>query len=138
MENITVSACKDYCEAEVLRLYDSVGWTAYTCDPPCLRRAFENSLLVLAARDGGTLTGLIRIVGDGCTIVYIQDLLVLPEYQRRGIGTALLQAALREFPNVRQKVLLTDSTAENLAFYRSAGFEPVSSAGCTALLHIPG
>ncbi len=64
--------------------------------------AFRHSLLVLAAWEDGELAGLIRAVGDGATIVFIQDILVAPERQRRGIGTALLRALLERFNGVRQ------------------------------------
>lgn len=40
---------KTYHEDEILSLYASVGWTAYTGDPDVLRKGFENSLLILAA-----------------------------------------------------------------------------------------
>ena len=38
----------------------------------------------MAAYDEDRLVGLIRVVGDGLTIVFIQDLLVYPQYQRQG------------------------------------------------------
>lgn len=53
-----------YQESEVLALYGSVGWTAYTEQPEALRRGFAGSLLTLAARENGTLVGLLRAVGD--------------------------------------------------------------------------
>ena len=99
-----------YNEAEILNLYQSVGWTAYTKDPAALQAGFHGSLLTLAAYEKTELLGLIRTVGDGQTIVYIQDLLVLPAYQRRGIGTALVRAVLARFPSVRQIVLTTDDS----------------------------
>ena len=93
---------REYKSEDVLRLYASVGWTAYTDDPAALERGFRHSLLVLAAWEDGELAGLIRAVGDGATIVFIQDILVAPERQRRGIGTALLRAVLERFNGVRQ------------------------------------
>ena len=68
---------KNYNEQEILNLYGSVGWTAYTDDSASLKAGFQNSLLTLAAYEGNTLLGVIRTVGDGQTIVYIQDILVL-------------------------------------------------------------
>lgn len=70
---------REYKAEDVLRLYASVGWTAYTDDPAALERGFRHSLLVLAAWEDGELAGLIRAVGDGATIVFIQDILVAPE-----------------------------------------------------------
>lgn len=116
-------------EEEVLRLYASVGWTAYTQRPQTLRRGFENSLLTLAAYEEGRLAGLIRTVGDGCTVVFIQDLLVSPEYQRKGIGSALMKAVLDRFGDVRQIELLTDRTPATAAFYRAQGFREASERG---------
>ena len=110
---------KTYDETEILGLYASVGWTAYTEQPESLRRGFEASLLVLAAYEDGALVGLIRVVGDGQTIVFVQDILVHPSCQRRGIGTALLKEVLKRYSHVRQIELTTDDTPKTRAFYES-------------------
>lgn len=73
-------------------------------------RSLNNSLYILIAWDENKLVGLIRIIGDGETIIYIQDILVLREYQRQGIGSKLLETLLDEYKNVGQKVFLTDDT----------------------------
>ena len=117
---------REYKAEDVLRLYASVGWTAYTDDPAALERGFRHSLLVLA--------GLNRAVGDGATIVFIQDILVAPERQRRGIGTALLRAVLERFNGVRQIELTTDDTPETAAFYRSLGFADFAGLGCRGFM----
>lgn len=116
-------------DPEILRLYESVGWTAYTDDREALQKGFENSMLILAAYENGRLLGLIRVVGDGHTIVLIQDILVFPEYQRRGIGSALLQAVLDRYSHVRQIQLATDNTEKTVAFYKSMGFADVCGGG---------
>ncbi|EGF48524.1 GNAT family acetyltransferase protein [Lacticaseibacillus rhamnosus MTCC 5462] len=76
-------------QADVLALYQAVGWNMYTRDPKKLERAIAQSLSVLGAYDGDQLVGLIRAVGDGETILFIQDLLVLPSYQRQGDRAAI-------------------------------------------------
>ena len=48
-----------------------------------------NSLLTLAAHEEAALAGLIRVVEDGHRIVFVQDILVRRQFQRRGIGPAL-------------------------------------------------
>ncbi len=123
-----------YNEQEILNLYSSVGWTAYTDDPGSLKAGFENSLLTLGAYEGGTLLGLIRTVGDGQAIVYIQDILVLPEFQRRGIGTALMGALLDRFRDVRQIILTTDNTHKTIGFYESLGFAQMANMGCCGFM----
>ena len=125
---------KTYKEDEILKLYAAVGWTAYTEDPPALERGFQNSLLVLAAYEGGVLIGLIRVVGDGTTVVFVQDLLVAPQKQRQGVGTALLKAVLDRYSDVRQLLLATDNTPKTVAFYKSLGFSELSELGCCGFM----
>jgi ribosomal protein S18 acetylase RimI-like enzyme len=71
-------------------LYNSVGWSSYTAQPAILNQAIINSLDVITAWQNQRLIGLIRTVGDGQTILYIQDLLVAPGFQQQGIGTKLM------------------------------------------------
>lgn len=120
---------------EVLALYKSVGWSMYTRNPARLERALTHSLTVLSAYEGKQLVGLIRAVGDGETILFIQDLLVLPEYQRRGIGKQLIEALLARFPEVRQRVLLTDDDPKTRSFYKAAGFVESQQMGVIAFYH---
>ena len=124
----------EYREEEILRLYSAVGWTAYTDNPGALEQGFRHSLLVLAAYEGDELIGLIRAVGDGATIVFIQDLLVDPAYQRQGIATALVRAVLVRYPEVRQVELVTDNTPKTIAFYKSLGFTEFSEIGCCGFM----
>ena len=123
-----------YQEAEIISLYRSVGWTNYTNRPEMLESAYRNSLCILGAYDGDKLIGVIRAVGDGVSIVFVQDLLVLPAYLRQGIGTRLLQAILERYSDVYQIELLTDNTAKTNAFYESLGMTRADRLGCCAYI----
>ena len=125
-----------YNENEILELYSSVGWTAYTDHPDSLRRGFENTLMILGAYTENELLGILRAVGDGETIIFIQDILVHPDYQRRGIGTALLKEVLSRYSHVRQIQLATDNTEKTKAFYRSCGFRELSEIGCCGFMKL--
>jgi GNAT superfamily N-acetyltransferase len=87
-----------------------------------LLQAIENSLLAVTAWQQEALVDLVRAGGDGETILYIQDILVLKSCKRRGIGRQLLCRVLDCFAHVWQKVLLTDDTAETRGFYQAMGF----------------
>jgi ribosomal protein S18 acetylase RimI-like enzyme len=110
-------------KSQLLSLYKDAGWLAYTNEPNKLVEAIKNSLYVLTAWDDDKLVGLIRVVGDGLTIVYIQDILILKKYKRQGIGTLLMKKVIEKFQDVRQKVLLTEDSEETRGFYESMGFE---------------
>ena len=123
-------------ENEILELYSKAGWTAYTKDMKSLRQGFEHSLLVLGAFEKDKLVGIIRAVGDGFTVVLIQDLLILPECRRKGIGSELVRELLERYEDVRQIQLVTDDVEENIAFYKSLGFIELSEDGCLGLWRI--
>lgn len=128
---------KEYTEFkadEILRLYTQVGWTAYTENMPALEQGYKNSLLVLAAYENEELLGIVRVVGDGATIILVQDILVYPQKQRHGIGTALLKAVLERYADVRQIQLVTDNTPKTVAFYQSLGFVELEKLGCCGFM----
>lgn len=133
---MNIQAYTAWNEAEILSLYASVGWTAYTDHPDVLREGFRHSLLTLAAYEGDQLVGLIRVVGDGVTLVFVQDLLVSPAFQRRGVGSALMQAILERYQSVRQIELATDDLPETTAFYQTLGFQKMSDVGCCGMIRL--
>lgn len=125
---------RSYKEAEIRRLYTEVGWTAYTENMSVLEQGYKNSLLVLAAYENDELLGIIRVVGDGFTIIFVQDILVFPREQRNGVGTALMKAVLDRYPDVRQIELATDNTSKTVAFYKSLGFTEFLEMGCCGFM----
>lgn len=95
---------------DVLHLYQAVGWTNYTHQPQMLEQALSHSLVIYLALDGDAVVGLIRLVGDGFSSVFVQDLIVLPSYQRQGIGSSLMKQALEDFKEAYQVQLATEQT----------------------------
>ncbi len=118
---------------DVLHLYQAVGWTNYTNQPQMLEQALPHSLAVYLAFDGEKIVGLIRLVGDGFSSVFVQDLIVLPSYQRQGIGSLLMKEALKDYKDAYQVQLVTEETERILGFYRSMGFEILSTYNCIGM-----
>ncbi|HGJ1357898.1 TPA: GNAT family N-acetyltransferase [Streptococcus pneumoniae] len=121
---------------DVLHLYQAVGWTNYTNQPQMLEQALSHSLAIYLALDGDAVVGLIRLVGDGFSSVFVQDLIVLPSYQRQGIGSSLMKQALEDFKEAYQVQLATEQTEKNVGFYRSMGFETLSTYDCTGMIWV--
>ncbi|KXA59914.1 N-acetyltransferase [Streptococcus oralis subsp. dentisani] len=121
---------------DVLHLYQAVGWTNYTHQPQMLEQALSHSLVIYLALDGDAVVGLIRLVGDGFSSVFVQDLIVLPSYQRQGIGSSLMKEALKDYKDAYQVQLVTEETERTLEFYRFMGFETLSTYDCTGMTWI--
>lgn len=99
-----------------------------------MENALNNSLKIWTAWEDSLLIGLARVVGDGCTIIYIQDILVLEAYQGRGLGSQFLEMILEEYQDVRQIILLTDNTEKTISFYEKKGLKQVNKYNCVAFM----
>ncbi|WP_283702252.1 GNAT family N-acetyltransferase [Clostridium perfringens] len=119
---------------DILYLYNDVGWSSYTKNIDSLIKSIKNSLKVISVWDNDLLVGLIRVVGDGHSIIYIQDILILQKYQNSGIGKRLIEIILDKYKNVRQKVLLTDKEEKNILFYKKVGFSMDEEFGCVSFV----
>ena len=106
---------------DVLHLYQAVGWTNYTNQPQMLEQALSHSLTTYLARDGEEIVGLVRLVGDGFSSVFVQDLIVLPSYQRQGIGSNLMKEALADYKDAYKIQLATEQTEKTLSTYDCIG-----------------
>jgi len=114
-------------DKQIIDLYQSVDWLAYVQQPQNTITALKNSA-VLWAMDNDQLVGICRGITDQKTILYIQDILVNPKYQRQHVGTNLVQKFLKHFENIGQTVLITDPDESTLKFYQSLKFIEVTPA----------
>ena len=69
-----------------------VGWGAY--QEEVIERSLPNTLYCVCAYHDKRLVGMARVIGDGGMVYYIQDVIVLPDYQRQGIGTLMMDAIM--------------------------------------------
>ena len=76
------------------QLTDSVGWG--TRDETVVEKALANSLYCLGAFDGDKLIGFARIIGDETIFLYIQDVMVMPEYQGQKVGTGIMEKLIEK------------------------------------------
>lgn len=115
---------------EVLAIYHANGWSSAE-KPVELMAALQNSHTLATARSEGRLVGIGNAISDGHLVVCYPHMLVHPEFQRRGIGKALMAKMQERFHGFHQQILLADGDA--VAFYESIGF---SRAGRTVPMWI--
>lgn len=121
---------------QLISLYADVGWTAYTRNPDSLLRAVKGSYAVYTVWFGEELVALLRVVGDGESIAYVQDLLVKEAHQRKGLGSWLLTEMEEDCLSIRQKILMTEDTEKTVGFYRKNGWQDAEERSCRAFLNL--
>lgn len=115
---------------EVKEIYASESWSAYLRNDEKLKRAFDNSLYTLGAFEKEQLIGFVRCVGDGEHILLVQDLIVHPNYQKKGIGTMLFRTVWDKYIDVRMFQVNTDMEDKvDNHFYQSFGMKKLAEGG---------
>ena len=108
--------------AEYNGLRSLVGWRTY--QEGVIEKALPNTLFCVCAYRGEQLVGMARIIGDGGMVYYIQDVIVIPEYQRQGIGTQMMDmimAYIRLHASQNTIIGLMSAVGKE-AFYEKYGF----------------
>lgn len=117
-------------------LYADAGWTSYVQDMEESIAGISSSSRVITAWDDTSLVGMARAITDGHTVLYVQDILVLGTFQRRGIGRELTRRLLMPYRNIRQTVLITDNIPQTRGFYAACGFETLDTYQCTGYIRL--
>ena len=73
---------------DFLKLRKSVGWELLPENQ--IEAGLKNSIFSVVAISNNQVIGMGRIVGDGFMICCIYDVIVLPEFQGKGIGKAIM------------------------------------------------
>lgn len=109
---------------EYNNITNAVGWG--TRESKIVEIALNNSLYSICAYDGDKMIGYGRIIGDETIFLYIQDIMVLPEYQSQKVGTNIMKIILEKVekqkalnPNIRTYLGASKGKEE---FYKKFGF----------------
>ena len=108
----------------ISEIFEAVGWGRR--NPKELKQSFEKSSYVRIAYDKEKIVGFGRTVDDGQYYALIVDVLIDPEYQRKGVGATIL----KELKNDLEQYLfttLTAATGKDL-FYEKQGWKKQNSA----------
>ena len=130
---VDVRLVKAWDPQQIVMLYEAGGWWKEDYDPAGIPALINGSFLFAVAVDNtsGTAVGMGRVISDGVSDGYIQDLVVLPEYRGSGIGrqlVSLLVQSCRE-RGIEWIGLVSNPGCEDfytgLGFVRMEGFIPL-------------
>lgn len=109
---------------EFNNLTNSVGWGIR--EKKIIKEALKNTLYSLCVYDDNKLIGYGRIIGDKTIFLYIQDIMVIPEYQNKHIGTEIMNNLLKQINEYKKinpsiRTYLGASKGKE-SFYEKFGF----------------
>jgi len=114
---------KDLPSEQLHELFVSAGWSDGSDTADMIKNynlPFINSTLVISAWDNDRLIGAVRVLSDKMFRSIIYDLLVLPEFQNKGIGKELIKRCIEHFPNSEWLVQTTEKIS---GYYEKFGFK---------------
>lgn len=91
------------------------------------QNALNNAFHITTVRDNGKAIGMIRVLSDGSYANFITDVMVIPEYQRQGIGKEMMRRTVDYMKSTLQPgetiVLYLMSAIGKEEFYKQFGFK---------------
>jgi GNAT superfamily N-acetyltransferase len=117
---ITILETKEINIEEIIRLYKANEWSSAE-KPDLLYKGLLNSETLITAWDDTKLVGLGNAISDGYLTVYYPHLLILPEYQGRGIGKMICDKMQERYRDFHMQMLTADG--KSIDFYKKNGFE---------------
>ena len=113
------------------KIRNTTGWDKL--DLVTIEKGLEKSLFSVCLYDIDKLIGVGRIVGDDSIYFYIQDIIVIPEYQGKGLGKIIMNEVMQYLDdNANHNSFIGLMAAEGVEkFYHKFGFKtrPTSSPG---------
>ena len=124
INRIKVELVKAWEEQEIVDLYRAGRWWKEDMDPSGIRELIKGSFLFAVAVDisTGKVVGMGRVISDGVADAYIQDLVVIADCRRMGVGRMILSALLQgcRSRGIAWIGLIAEPGTDD--FYRSLGF----------------
>jgi len=126
-EDIDVMVVPVWDEEEITALYKAGGWWKEEYKTEELHNLIQGSFAFAVATSTitGKAVGMGRVIADGVSDGYIQDLVVLPQYRKSGIGRQIVSALVNRClqSGITWIALIAEPDTEK--FYRPLGFHPM-------------
>lgn len=125
---VRIMPVKDPRPADMRALFLAGGWWEDTWDDHYLEAIVRHSFAFVAAEvPDGSWVGMGRLISDGVSDAYLQDIVVLPEWEGQGVGSAIVQSLLDICHEQGIVWIGTIAGPQTEYFYRRFGFAKMNA-----------
>lgn len=108
---------------QYFQLFATTGWNEeYNLTREELAQSIGNSFFAVSAYDGNKLVGFGRFVSDGIMHAMIYEMIVDPDYQRKNIGSQILERLLKKCFELKIRDIQLFCAKGKRSFYEKKGF----------------
>ncbi len=126
---IEIRFVKSWPEDDIVKLYKVGGWWKDSYDKSGIKKLIKGSFCFAVVIDKKTkkTIGMGRVLSDGVSDGYIQDLVILPEYRKKGVGKKLTKSLIDycKSKGITWIALISEPNQEN--FYKKIGFKEMKN-----------
>ena len=125
--DVTIRLVDTWSEDDIMHLYRAGGWWKDGYDPKSLPDLIRGSFAFAVAIDQrtGHAIGMGRVLSDGVSDGYIQDLVVLPEFRKKGIGKEIASVLVKKCTGAGISWISLIAEPGTERFYLPLGFSPM-------------
>ena len=120
LPDVEISTDPARLDIDLVQRHLSASYWAIGRSRAVVEHSIKNSLSFGAYQDGRQL-GFGRVITDYATFAYLADIIVFPECQGRGVGTAIVQAMV-DHPRLAGIRLMLLRTRDAHGLYEKCGF----------------
>jgi ribosomal protein S18 acetylase RimI-like enzyme len=127
MKDIEIKIVDAWPEEDIVELYTAGGWWKDSHEKSGIKHLIKGSFAFAVAVHKNKAVGMGRLLSDGVSDAYIQDLVVLPKFREEGIGREIVKTLVEYCKS--KGILWIGLIAEpnQDGFYSSLGFKPMKN-----------
>ena len=128
-KNFEIKFIDNWSEDDIVNLYRAGGWWKESYDKSKIKDLIKGSFAFAVVIENKTnkTAGMGRILSDGISDAYLQDIIILPEYRKKGLGKYLVDELVKYCYSKNIKWIALISEPNQDGFYSNIGFKKMKN-----------